>query len=666
MKISPRPAYVPGELLVRLRPQSEVTTVGDSVLDQLGEVVGRYPLGRQNLAAESFGGEEILHLRLDSETPEAMERALERLAQDPAVAYAVTNDIVTEFTDPVLPNDLTPQQYGPLNISAPQAWAERSGSRAEAPLIAVIDSGIDYTHPDLAANVWTNPNEIPGNGIDDDGNGVIDDVHGFNAARKTGDPMDDGSHGTHVSGTVGAVGNNGLGVTGVAWQANLVGAKFLEKGYGDTADAIAALTYADSIGARVTQNSWGGSNYNQALLDTLAASPAIHICAAGNSAQNSDVQPAYPAAYPLDNIIAVAATGIDDQLGKFSNYGVGSVDLAAPGVEILSTVPGGGTGMKSGTSMAAPHVSGAVSLILEKFPNLSNKELKDRLLFSVDRLPHLQDKLVSGGRLNLASALETDELAPGAPSSLRGKALGPETVALSWTASGDDLNRGRAAAYELAYSDEPFALEDFEKQTLLRTPPPAESGGEENFEFPVLPSAQERKLFVALRSVDNVGNRSELVTTQVAVPAAHVAFEDGVEQWSREGDWGQEFVPGRGAVWSDSPGGEYKLNQNASLTSRAFSLENFATAQLRFDARHDLEINFDNVHLEVRSGGEAGEWKNLHAFNLLDGWKTHRFDLSEFVGQPEVALRFRLKTDGDVSKDGLMFDRLVVSGEPSQ
>ena len=664
MNVAPRPSHVPGELLVRLKPKTQVGVESDSVLSQLGEVVDRYPLGGQSISPSGFDDREILHLKLDSDTPEAMEQALKKLARDPNVAYAVTNDIVSEFANPVVPNDLTPEQYGPRNISAPLAWAERTGDRAAAPLIAVIDSGIDYNHPDLAANVWTNPNEIPGNGIDDDNNGVIDDIHGFNAPKKSGDPLDDGSHGTHVAGTVGAHGNNGQGVTGVAWRANLVGAKFLEKGYGDVADAIAALTYADSIGARVTQNSWGGSNYNQALVDTLAASPAIHICAAGNSAQNSDIQPAYPAAYPLDNIIAVAATDVDDQLGKFSNYGLEAVDLAAPGVAILSTVPGGGTGVKSGTSMAAPHVSGAVSLILEKFPNLSNKELKDRLLFSVDRLSHLEGKVVSGGRLNLASALETDEVAPGAPEGLRGRAVSPEAVALAWKAVGDDGALGRAAAYEIAYSDKPFPLEEFEQQQRVRTAPPAEAGAEESLEFPVLPSARERELFVAMRSVDNVGNRSDFTTARVAVPAAHVAFEDGADQWTREGDWGQETVPGRGLVWSDSPGGEYKLNQNASLTSKNFSLEKFSSAQLRFDARHDLEINFDKIHLEVRSGGEKAEWKPVHAFNLLDGWKTHKFDLSEHSGQSDVQLRFRLKTDGDVTKDGLMFDRLVVSGEP--
>lgn len=665
MNVSARAAYVPGELLVRLKPQSEVSLESENVLDGLGQVVGRYPLGGNELASDRFSSSEIVHLKLDSDSPEAMREALQRLAQDPNVAYAATNDVLTSMETsaaPIIPNDLSPEQYGPHNIDAPLAWGDRSGNRSQAPLIAVIDSGIDYNHPDLAANIWTNPKEIPGNGIDDDGNGVIDDVHGFNAARKTGDPLDDGSHGTHVAGTVGAVGNNGQGVVGVAWQANLMGVKFLEKGFGDTADAIAGIIYADSQGARVTQNSWGGSVYNQALMDTLAASPALHICAAGNSAQDSDIRPAYPAAYPLDNIISVAATDADDQLGSFSNYGAESVDLAAPGVKILSTVPNGELGVKSGTSMAAPHVSGATSLILEKFPNLSNKELKDRLLFSVDRLPHLEDKSVSGGRLNLAKALETDLIAPGAPQNLKALAKSPELVALGWTASGDDGALGKASAYELAYADKPFPHEEFDRQSKVRTLPPSESGEQDNIEFPILPSGRERQLYVALRAVDNVGNRSEIASTSVTVPAATVAFEDGPDQWTREGDWGQEVVPGRGTVWSDSPGGEYKFYQNASLTSKPFSLQNLSGAELRFDARHDLEINFDKVHVEARSGGDEAEWKGLHAFNLLDGWKTHRFDMSEFVGHDDVQLRFRLKTDGDVNKDGLQFDRLVVTG----
>lgn len=672
-----RSLHVPGELLVRLKPSANLSAVeqpgSGSPFEGLGEVSARYSLGGQNstLLADTFTSSEILHLKLEDTSEASLEQAIEKLHRDSRIAYAVTNDILTSFdqmSEPaparsVTPDDLDPRLYGMERISAPLGWADTSGNRNSAPLIAVIDSGTDYNHPDLAANIWSNPKEIP-NGIDDDGNGIIDDIHGYNAAGKNGDPRDGGSHGTHVAGTVGAVGNNGQGVTGVAWQARLMPVKFIEGGFGDTADAIAAIGYADSQGARITQNSWGGSNANQALVDALKASPALHICAAGNDGNNSDVKPLYPAAYPLDNILAVAATDHEDQLAKFSNYGKDAVDLAAPGVKIYSTVPGAGFAFKSGTSMATPHVSGAASLVLNKFPDLTNEQLKDRLMFSTDRLPQLEGKTASGGRLNLAKALENDQVPPGAVSDLQQGETTASSVRLQWRASGDDGAVGRASAYEIAYSAKPFAAEEFKNQAQVSSAPPKAAGEAEQVQFELTPSAKERRLFVAVRAVDNVGNRSEMRSLEVTVPAAQVAFEDGPEQWAATGDWGREVVDGRGEVWSDSPGGFYKGNQNSSLTSRPFSLENFSSAQLQFDCRHDLEITFDKVFLEARSGTDEASWKELKSFNLLQGWHKESLDLKDYLGEPDVQLRFRLKTDGDVMLDGFQFDRFVVTGEP--
>ncbi len=662
MKLKTRSYHVPSELLVRLRnSQSAEPGQADSV-QSVGKVVARYPLGGQSLASESFSPQEILHLKL--EPGQSLEAAIQRLEADPGVAYAVTNDIIEAFQDPqeTRPDDLHPELYGMEKISAPRAWTQQVGSRQQGPLVGIIDSGTDYTHPDLVNNIWTNPNEVA-NGIDDDGNGVVDDLHGYDAAGKDGDPMDDGSHGTHVAGTVAAEGNNGQGVVGVAWQARLMPLKFLAGGYGSMADAIAALTYADSQGVRLTQNSWGGPNPNQALVDTMKASPALHICAAGNSSNDSDVKPLFPAAYPLDNILSVAATDQNDQLASFSNYGRQSVDLAAPGVGIYSTIPGADFGHKSGTSMATPHVSGAASVVLTEFPDLTNQQLKDRLMFSTDRLPQLEGVVGSGGRLNLAQALEHDETAPGSVGDFQGEAASPSQVRLSWLASGDDAQSGRAAGYELAYSDKPFGEDAFGRQHQVPLGPPKESGQREQAGFELTPSARERELYVGLRAVDNVGNRSPLSVTRVKVPAAYVAFEDGPENWTAEGQWGREVVPGRGPVWSDSPGEFYRRDQDASLTSKSFSLRDFSSATLQFECRHDLEINFDKVHLEVRS--EEGEWKGLKAYNLLAGWEKQTFDLAEFAGQDQVQLRFRLKTDGDVHKEGFQFDRLVITGEPS-
>jgi subtilisin family serine protease len=210
-------------------------------------------------------------------------------------------------------------------------------------MVGVIDTGIDYNHPDLAANVWTNPLEIPGNGIDDDGNGYVDDVHGYDFVNRDGDPMDDHGHGTHVAGTIAAVANNGIGVAGVSWHAKVMALKFLDAGgSGWVSDAVEALNYATDMGAKITNNSWGGGEYSTALRDAIAAANsagAVFVAAAGNSANNNDATPFYPAGYEGPNVIAVAATDASDTLAVFSNFGRNTVQLGAPGVGIYSTVP---------------------------------------------------------------------------------------------------------------------------------------------------------------------------------------------------------------------------------------------------------------------------------------------------------------------------------------
>lgn len=262
-----------------VRVQSDRVQLGEFCQDHGARLLRRYDLP----GARSDGA--ILRLKVDQ-----TDQALAELKKDPRVMYAEPNYLLQEFAQP---DDLDPKLYGMEKLNAPAAWDVTHGSKARGPLVAIMDSGADYNHPDLAANIWTNPGEIPGNGIDDDGNGVIDDVHGFNAAARSGDPMDDGSHGTHVHGTIGAVGNNGQGVVGVNWEANLMPVKFLAQGYGDTADAIEGILYATKMGARITSNSWGGINYSQALFDALEASPALHICAAGNDSFNNDVRAVY-------------------------------------------------------------------------------------------------------------------------------------------------------------------------------------------------------------------------------------------------------------------------------------------------------------------------------------------------------------------------------------
>ena len=316
----------------------------------------------------------------------------------------------------------TGQTYGKIDadIDALEAWTVTTGDTNT--VVAVIDTGVDYNHPDLAANIWTNPGEIAGNGIDDDDNGYVDDIHGIDADNNDSDPMDDHGHGTHCAGTIGAVGNNGVGVAGVNWRTQIMPLKFLNaSGSGNVSDAVTLLNYTlkmkqnYGINLKVTSNSWGGGGYSQALKDAIDANGAagiLFIAAAGNDAKNNDFAAHYPSAYDSANIISVAATDHNDNLAGFSNYGVNNVDLAAPGADVYSTLMGGGFGSKSGTSMATPHVAGSATLLWSKYPTYSLAQIQSRLINTVDVLASLENKVASSGRLNLNAALRGCSVTP--------------------------------------------------------------------------------------------------------------------------------------------------------------------------------------------------------------------------------------------------------------
>jgi subtilisin family serine protease len=503
------PEYVTGQVIVKLGdsvPASDAAALASSV----GAAVERR---FQSIGAQLWRVEGM-----------SVTDAVAMLRSDARVDYAEPNYIVHALQ--VTPDD---PRFGELwglhntgqtggtpdaDIDAPEAWSIETG---EEVLVGIIDTGVDYTHPDLAANVWTNPGEIAGNGIDDDGNGYTDDIHGWDFINNDSDPMDDNSHGTHCSGTIAAVGDNATGVVGVSWSARIMALKFLgASGSGSTADAITAVEYATMMGARLTSNSWGGGGFSQALMDAIEAAGdagILFVAAAGNSGLDADVSPHYPAGYDLDNIVSVANTTHTDGLNPSSTYGLVTVDLGAPGTAILSTTPGASYGLKTGTSMATPHVSGAISLLWSAAPLLSHMDVKDRLLASVDPIPALAGKTVTGGRLNVAGMLSgLDSIPPDPVVDLAVVSTGSNTATLSWTATGDDSTDGTAKHYDVRYSVLPIDAGNFDAaDEAAGEPAPKPAGQGETFTVKGLDFTTT--YYFALRVLDEQSNASPVSNT---------------------------------------------------------------------------------------------------------------------------------------------------------
>lgn len=416
--------YVPGEYVVKLKNQ-----VGIMSTVQIERALGAQVV--EHLSPESGA---ILVRRPTVETKQA---AVQALSKSPLVEYAEPNYIyrvVGGSANPPNDPELT-KLWGLVNtgqkssgdmgsvegkagidIDAARAWQIETGSKKV--VVASIDTGVDYTIADLAENMWVNEAEKNGTpGVDDDGNGVVDDIHGFNAITGSGDPKDDHGHGSHTSGTIGAKGNDGKGVVGVAWDAQIMGVKFLSgSGGGTLADAVKAIDYTTKMKVDMTSNSWGGGGYSQALYDAIKRAQdagILFIAAAGNSSANNDSDPEYPASYDLDNIISVAAIDNAGEMAYFSCFGKTTVDVAAPGVNIYSTIPNGYDSW-SGTSMATPHVTGVAVLLKSAFPELTAAEIKDRIIKTARPIASLRGKVASGGLVNAYHAL-MNTVPPGDP-----------------------------------------------------------------------------------------------------------------------------------------------------------------------------------------------------------------------------------------------------------
>jgi PKD repeat protein len=405
-----------GEILIQYAPGPEGKSVESVGLRHVNNVIG----ATVSRSYGAIGLPGVYRITLPGNITE--DEALSYYLQNPHIRYAEPNyrlELETIPDDPLFFN-----QWGLLNtvtgadIDAPAGWdlVNRSGPGV---VIAVIDTGIDYTHPDLAGAMWHNPGEVPGNGIDDDGNGFIDDGIGWDVADDDPDPMDDipadlgGGHGTMTAGVIGATGNNGVGITGTSWNASLMAVKAFNSSGGFYDDAIAAVQYASRNNASVVSFAWRLPKDAKAdiLRDTISRSGAIFVCSAGNEAQDTDVIEHYPSGLDCENIISVAATDPSDVLAVFgsqgegSNYGRTTVDLGAPGLGIFTTSPHGGYVYADGTSVASPFVAGITAILKGTRPDADNREIREMVLWGSDPVPSLYNRTVTGGRANLNRSL---------------------------------------------------------------------------------------------------------------------------------------------------------------------------------------------------------------------------------------------------------------------
>src|SRR5215217_2041158 len=559
-----RPNAVPGEILVRFRPDSNGKHLGRQVVT---EKTGRQiPL---SIGAVSPALEIVPGLRVAKVNPADTSNAIEALRARADVIYAEPN-FIRKAT--AVPNDPRyPQMWGLNNtgqpatfggnpgspgkdIRAQQAWDITTGNRNV--VVGVVDTGIDINHEDLKDNIWVNPGEVAGNGIDDDGNGFVDDINGWDFAHNdatvfdyteptyppsasyTGD-FDD--HGTHVAGTIGARGNNSIGVTGVNWQVSLMSLKFLaEDGAGSSADLLNALAYAKAMrqlwessggtkGAniRVLNNSYGGDRFYQAELDAIRALSDVGILfvvSAGNDSTFNDLFPVYPSNYISPNLISVAASGGGGGRASFSNWGEATVNVAAPGEFILSTTPKNTYDFFNGTSMSAPHVSGSAALVCALSPSITMQKLRLLMMYSgyVSWGATNAYQISTGRSVDASKALQsvssTDVTPPGAIVNLN--AFISDTFpsyTLGWVTTGDDGSSGTATAYEVRFSETSLSDANFDLATPLSGPIPHEpiSGQSVTVKIPWRHPAG----FMGVRGVDEVGNKGPISQVPVSVSA---------------------------------------------------------------------------------------------------------------------------------------------------
>lgn len=654
------------QVLLKVSPDLKESDLKELASDYSATILRQFAIPKA--MQESFQGQ-LLLLQTGPGLSEA--ETMAALEGDGRVMLAATNDTMELLNGGAKenrPNDLNPEQWALHNkdvrgglegadISALEAWTVTTGGGKNGPIVAVVDSGIDAFHEDLKANMWTNPNEIK-DGKDNDLDGFVDDIHGLNAVEESGNIFDEVGHGTHVAGIIGAKGNNEKGIAGVNWDTQLLGVKIAADERVSLVAAISGTLYATERGARIANHSWGGPRRNPILEDVMKSSPMLHVCAAGNSQTDSDINPFYPAGFDSPNIISVGASTRRDNALFFSNWGANTVDVHAPGARVYSTLPVHEYDELSGTSMAAPHVTGVAALVASKYPEATNQQIKDRIMYSSDPIEEMRPLSVSGGRLNAFKALEDDRTAPAEITGFQVSETAADGLKANWNGVGDDQMEGTVARYQMEadFGDGP---------TRLIPEFPKGPGVKEEFVFRAQVEEEARPFTLSLNAVDNVGNRSSVVQASGVIPAAEVPLKadfEGENTWETNGKWGRVEVEGRGLVYTDSPEGTHDPGSDTSLVSPAFSLKGMRSPRLTFDAK--LVTNeHDFLMLEVSTDGKG--WRNLEVLRRdrsagYDKWGSYSYDLSKYEGAEHLQVRFNYEPSNRSKEDGVYIDRVRV------
>ncbi len=611
-----------------------------------------------------------------------------RLAADPAVAYAVRNRTVSLAA--TVPDDtLFFQQWHLQNtgqgggtpgadIQAASAWDITTGSQSV--VLAVVDTGFEVTHPDLAARLWVNPLEIAGNGIDDDANGFVDDVNGWNFADNNNAVSDSAiGHGTAVAGTAGAVTNNATGHAGVDWNCRLMVAKvFGATGSASEADVVNGVVYAVMNGAKVVNASWGDGGCSPLLEDmaVLAGERGVLICAAsGNNHFDNDENPFFPASLPYDSILSVGGSRNTDEF--VYNYGLTRVGVSAPAVAIYQPRLFASYGGGNGTSYAAPQASGVAALVLAREPGLGPSRLKYRIMGGAVKSATLAGRSAGGGRLSAWGAVAAaDTTAPAGIPDLAVAQVAHNGVILRFTAPADDGPSGRATFYQVRVSTAPVSAAQF--PLLPETPVsivPGAPGTLEQIVINDLDAGTTR--YFAVRAVDAAGNAGPVsgsVSASLSLPAT--VFFDSCDTtnpaWTAAG--GFELAPGPSKTgtlsWQDSPGGLYTSSTVATLTGGPFDISGLPRPRLSFELQHFIALSntgADRFEVQASSDGGSSWTVLLRLRRNYCPFKRRVVPLDDFAGASSLMLRFVRVADADnFVDDGVYLDDIRVhdAGSP--